>query len=484
MKIVMPLILGSSFVSPQLMANKQEDVRLEIDFGPLKSGNQDFWYPWIGSSKRLFSASKTYPDAFHFNPLTIRLKSSCGFSFVERDGGFLSFFYHLIKDSICVCKHLEIDLKGLPLGQYDIQFPMFDARQSMSHEVSISQSGSGTSKKHYKSQIEKTIPNQKLNLDSIPFDVKDDSTIEFEFKSQNDPILLNGLMLTLYKNDGDDPDPKPDPNPGQPNFDCLTRTGGDFWGGVDSWIKVPGNSSYGTTSFCVMKYEAKDEDSLPISFHYRTPWLNLSQDQAKKRCESLGPGFHLLTNEEWMTLASDIASVDSNWVGGIAGIDGLIQGHSSGNPSAVCTVVPPDKAYLNGTCLAEESGPVSQRRYFTLSTGESIWDLSGNASEWVDYQATAKPHPGDRSLLFSEVEGSPSLPKEALVPVSESSSHWDKAWNSSPSIGQYIPGLGGVGGALRRGGDWSSAGLFQADLRLSPHESDRKTGFRCAYVNP
>ena len=96
---------------------------------------------------------------------------------------------------------------------------------------------------------------------------------------------------------------------------------------LGTWVLVPGDATYGTKDFCVMKYEAKCSNTWgdlctiasdsPISQAANTPWTEIDQRDAKTECASLGKGYHLITNDEWMTIAANIAAQASNWSGSI-----------------------------------------------------------------------------------------------------------------------------------------------------------------------
>lgn len=170
---------------------------------------------------------------------------------------------------------------------------------------------------------------------------------------------------------------------------------------------MPGNSNFGTSAFCVMRWEAKAWDSrtdsllnsgcsfglgscednwanesvVPVSVSQEIPWrfITFGSDSAYAAidaCES--QGWSLVTNRQWMTIARDIEGQNENWVDGIIGSSrssggGMILGLSSGSPS-------------NSDGLNEGSG--TDRRTFKLSTGDVIWDVSGNMWEYVDLTET------------------------------------------------------------------------------------------------
>ena len=159
-------------------------------------------------------------------------------------------------------------------------------------------------------------------------------------------------------------------------------------GGVSgTYIPVLGNTSYGTSDFCVMKYEAKvkrDSDqvihtwgcdtdlvsntgdglctgvasnwvltvpqpSTPVSTPEGRPWREIDRDQALAECRSLNSEFpssanidadvnqdgtyDLISNDEWQTLARNIELVPSNWSENVVG--GVSTGNGGTNSNAI-----------------------------------------------------------------------------------------------------------------------------------------------------
>ena len=270
-----------------------------------------------------------------------------------------------------------------------------------------------------------------------------------------------------------------------------------------TWILVPGDPDYGTSDFCVMKYEAKCEqangqlcsdpgiEEIPNSTAANTPWVNISQEDAKAECASLGEGFHLITNEEWMTIGANVANIGFNWDGGVIGTNRIASGHSDSDPSMACAANADDvNAYVESDCTGAAGGDdFSNRRTHQLSNGEVIWDLAGNVWELTSlFNKDDKPTPvgTNWSELFS-VTGTSSLSLTKLIPTNGLKPFWDDTWDAGESIGQYYPGEAGTGGALLRGGvldNNQSTGIFAASLHLEPYEINALVGFRCTYTLP
>ena len=266
------------------------------------------------------------------------------------------------------------------------------------------------------------------------------------------------------------------------------------------WILVPGDPDYGTNDFCVMKYEAKcsladgstctasASTESPTSTAANTPWVSINQQDAITECASLGKGYHLITNDEWMAIATNVAAVASNWSNGVVGDAQLKRGHSDNSPSQACAASSDDSLnVVESDCTAQASAndDFIEQRTHTLSNGEVIWDLAGNVTEWTSYfNDEEKPTPaatGWRQL--SAFTGTATMPGSDIVPMLATSN----SWTSSNSIGMFLTGIDSSGGALIRGGSYNYgqwAGVFNGTLNKGPTEFNNDRGFRCAVAVP
>lgn len=254
-----------------------------------------------------------------------------------------------------------------------------------------------------------------------------------------------------------------------------------------NYIRVPSNATVGTTSdFCVMKFEAKSVGGVAISQAASLPWAMITQADAKTACTSLGEGYDLISNPEWMTIAYDIEKTATNWGSGVVGTGAIYRGHSDNWPNgaqAITNTADPYDSTANTAAEAMGSGK-EQKRTLTLSNGEVIWDLTGNVFEWTDWTLGGALSSGPTSCVAAWTEfpavscgdlmSSEYMPgNPAGVPAG--------SYDSTLSLGQFN---GGAGGAAFRGGHWdthSQAGLFTLYLGDAPSASHPYVGFRCVY---
>lgn len=159
------------------------------------------------------------------------------------------------------------------------------------------------------------------------------------------------------------------------------------------YIIVPGSATYGTSDFCVMKYEAKNDGSgNAVSTMTGIPWDNISQADASTASSGACAGCHLITESEWMTIAQNVLSVSDNWSGGTVGSGYIYSGHNDGDPFGLQQASSDSDGYFgtgNSASEVEIRPPAgvpyppgkAERRTLKLTNGEVIWDLAGNAGE-------------------------------------------------------------------------------------------------------
>ena len=307
----------------------------------------------------------------------------------------------------------------------------------------------------------------------------------------------------------------------------------------DGYIWVSGNSKFGTESgFCVMKYEAKcDDDSDGVgdttaeSADYGV-WVNsstactgagkdvvssaqgapityISQVDAQAYCEAIGEGYHLITDQEWMTIAEDAGWQDENWCdldgsncGNTPGTNYLAAGHNDNAPSEAEDATTSD-SYPCYATVAEDTNATcgdsgSQKRTHTLSNGEVIWDVAGNVYEWTDnyiVHEIGTAHT-DGEMPLNDTAATTSNWYEYTNVVNYKSINYIKPfrsdWSSTQRIGKIYLDYNGAYTtgdnqsdyhAFKRGGSWSNtsyAGVWTLSLDISPAHVYNNLGFRCA----
>lgn len=247
------------------------------------------------------------------------------------------------------------------------------------------------------------------------------------------------------------------------------------------FVAVPGNKNYQTNDFCVMKYEAKNLNGIATSYAKADPWAGMPQivaaDLAKNACK----GCHLITENEWLTVAQNIVSVPSNWSENVVGKGFIFSGHNDNSPAIALGVY--DNDVYNGT---ENSKNSSQKRTLKLTNGEIIWDLAGNVAEWTDGQTTGgQPGTGSETTYswkdWNLVDFSGYLP---VSPFPSFNSKVAGGWDTKQGLGQVYSNanesaLKGFirGGSYQQG---ASAGIFSLNMGNVPTDSSPFVGFRVA----
>lgn len=169
----------------------------------------------------------------------------------------------------------------------------------------------------------------------------------------------------------------------------------------DGFVNVPafddGTVDHGR--FCVMKYEAQNVGGVAKSQPGGVPWTDASILDAQAACTDLGNEgrFDLISNAEWMSIARQAEANPKNWSG-----DMMYKGHGNEEERENLDEIP--ELLLNapanegnhyigtGNSAAQAMGSGKEQRR-TLYIGEDteevvIWDMAGNAWEWVDWDGT------------------------------------------------------------------------------------------------
>lgn len=247
----------------------------------------------------------------------------------------------------------------------------------------------------------------------------------------------------------------------------------------DGFVSVPGNSKFGTSDFCAMKYEAKNVGGVAVSQAAGKPWVDLDRSEAQAAAQTACDGCHLITEAEWLTIAHNVLNVDSNWSGGSVGSGALYNGYNSCWFSFDPLAIPASNSDSDGYAgTGATSG--NQRRTLTLSNGEVIWDMSANAQEWVAPRAsTGMPSPGDYEWYeWNDLTDSGSITPNPFPSYGTPAA---ASWGSAQGLGRVLSG--GSGTSYVRSGycaDGDNAGVFYMNFNFSPTYSSVSVGFRAA----
>lgn len=256
-----------------------------------------------------------------------------------------------------------------------------------------------------------------------------------------------------------------------------------------NFIIVPGNSTYGTSDFCVMKYEAKQANSTtPISKASGTPWTFISQNNAITYSANVEDctGCHLITEAEWMTLAQNVASVPSNWNSGVVGTGFIYKGHSDDSMAGPIEASSDDSDgyYLTGN---DQFTGENQRRTLTLTNGEVIWDMAGNTYDLTSLQVTSGQQPGiiGETDFNNKQWNQVTDPGEfAINPNPAWGNPAAATWTSANGIGllySYVDDT--YTRASLRGGWWgaiNTSGVFYMGLGYGNNSANQYISFRVA----
>jgi hypothetical protein len=222
----------------------------------------------------------------------------------------------------------------------------------------------------------------------------------------------------------------------------------------DGFVWVPGSAKYGTLpGFCVQADKVRlTGDNVPsplqgegqgeVSGFYRT---NLSQGEAGLACQNLGDGYHLISENEWLTIAENITRVPANDIN--PDLDGMQFAVASSTDLTVATSVPS----------------------YTLSNGNMIYDLAGNISEWTDQTVTKAGLPEPVSNEWFEYGDMLNYKGYNLVPP--------YYYTSANGIGRIKTGDNDTN---LRGFVRGNGGIFSLDLSNAPTTATSTIGFRCA----
>jgi prepilin-type N-terminal cleavage/methylation domain-containing protein len=268
------------------------------------------------------------------------------------------------------------------------------------------------------------------------------------------------------------------------------------------FIPVPWNRDLWQTSFCVAKYEMTyiDADSpnsivwwidwntvayswskIPLSIAWKYPIADITQQEAIDACKSIWIWYHLITTNEWVTIARNIELQPINWSGWIVG-ERFIPTGVSNVIDMWCNVDLTSYTWRRWATKTWDNNCQEQRNKLILSNWEEILDLSwniwehvnkANTIDWTNYDFLTNPDLSSINNAWIDWSSISSVNK--LI-------YWPSIWfDSTNGIGQIYQANWTI--FLY----WSSAvqvdksqWLFSLYLWAGIVAEGRHIGFRCA----
>ena len=182
--------------------------------------------------------------------------------------------------------------------------------------------------------------------------------------------------------------------------------------------------------YAISKYPNTMIDGRPYSLPFMPPAVNINHDEAIRLCEAKGPGWHLITNDEWAALARQSWENDTVPTGNTNG------GESHSHPEEKGTTY--KDCY--GKTLAG-SGPITWNHD---RTAEGVADMAGNVWE----------HVGGVRFLDGQVQ---------IIPNNEAAAGADQSPDSKEWTAIYTPD-----------GDPVYYEVWDGEIRLQPTAPDVK----------
>jgi len=169
---------------------------------------------------------------------------------------------------------------------------------------------------------------------------------------------------------------------------------------------------------------------------HRAPITDISQGEAMLACEKLGPEYHLISENEWLTIAENIIKIAAN----------DLDKEAEGLQLDIAT-----SSYL-------------------LATGAEIYGISDQIGEWTNMAVKKDDsvHPFNNEWIdYNDIESTKAL-DNILPPYYLSSAN---------GIGKILTG---DNGNTLRGFVRGQGGIYSLDLSHAPNQATSTIGFRCA----
>jgi len=282
----------------------------------------------------------------------------------------------------------------------------------------------------------------------------------------------------------------------KPQKDCLK------W-----FIPVPWNMDLWQPAFCVAKYEMSYADSywdtpntlinywtywntvaytwskIPGSMAWKYPIVDITQQQAIDSCKSIWQWYHLITNNEWMTIARNIEKQPINWSWWVVWVN-YVFNWVSNDLNKWCNI---DLTWITWRRWATKTWDKNctwQRNKLTLSNWQQIWDLAWNVFEHINKANTLDwSNYGSWTSIISWMS-SLGIDDDWIYSKIDMNKYWSIYWYWISKWMWNVLNLNLPNNILLRSGraDLTTAtGIFTLHYSWDFTRSDETTGFRCAY---
>jgi len=229
------------------------------------------------------------------------------------------------------------------------------------------------------------------------------------------------------------------------------------------YIKIAANATLGTSDLCFAQYEMKNDGAgNAVVTAAGAPYI-VTRATASTKCTAIDAAYRIPTSTEFNAAALNAYNNAANWSGSSVGSGYLYTGVTIpwSNPISITNTSDP----YNQTGYSS-SDHWEQARTLTLTNG-TIWDLGGNAWEWVsdtllgssyspDLSGTSSLNPWD-TYWFPNPSSQKTAFYPTITPANNNADYVGKTW-------------GGNTGYVARGGGMAiqttaaDNGLFSASL--------------------
>jgi len=268
------------------------------------------------------------------------------------------------------------------------------------------------------------------------------------------------------------------------------------------FIKVPWNSEFSTSDFCVAQYEMSyidadipnstwywsdwntthyDSTKTVVSIAWKYPIVDITQPQAITECSKIWG--HLITNNEWMTIARNVEAEPVNWNTKADWVTKYLPNWVSNDLVLGC-----EKNWWNTETRNNATKTWSPcdwwKNKLKLSNWEEIYDLSWNVREHVNKENTIDW--SDFNLWETSVSWSSNwinwdddwiYDEIDMLKYGSKNLLWTNNWMWNLFYANWKSNNNFIRGG--NGNHGSHAGIFTLHLYTDSDSSNKYVGFRC-----